>query len=114
MKTIKPEKVEEKKFVKKVRRHGYLCIKLQTQGGFGENGFNDRLVFASYGVVALFEFKRIGIDEAEKLQDYRHQILKRLSQNTYVVQRCDEAYATLKKLVAQAKAEAGAKAEKKK
>jgi hypothetical protein len=105
----KPESVEEKKFVKKIRRHGYICIKLQAQGGYGEDGFNDRLVFASYGVTALFEFKRVGIDEAEKLQKYRHKILKRMGHNVYVVQLCDEAYATLKKLVAKAKVEACAK-----
>jgi hypothetical protein len=102
--TAKPEKLEESKFVRKVRRHGYICIKLTVFGGYGQDGFNDQLVFASYGVVALFEFKRVGVDEAEKLQQYRHKILKRLQQKTYVVQQADKAYSILKAAVAEAKA----------
>jgi hypothetical protein len=100
----KLEKVEEKKFVSKIRSHGYVCIKLQSQGGYGEDGFNDRLVFASHGVTALFEFKIVGVDEAEKLQNYRHKHLKKLGHNTYVVQLCNEAYEILMGLVKEAAA----------
>jgi len=100
----KLEKVEEGKFVSKVKSHGYICIKISSQGGYGEDGFNDRLVFASHGVTALFEFKKVDVDEVEKLQNYRHKILKKLGHNTYVVRLCNEAYEILMGLVKEAKA----------
>lgn len=95
----KPEKVEEGKFVAKVRAHNYICIKLSSQGGYGEDGFNDELVLANYGVTALFEFKKEDVDKVEKLQNYRHKHLKRLGHKTYVVRLCSEAYKILMGLV---------------
>lgn len=95
----KLEKVEEGKFVSKVRSHGFVCIKLTSNGGYGEDGYNDRLVLANYGVVALFEFKKEDVDNVEKLQDYRHKHLKKLGYRVYVVRFCSEAYEILMGLV---------------
>lgn len=99
----RPEKVEEKKFVAKIESHGYECIKIATQGPFGRTGRNDRLVIASYGVSAFFEFKRDG-EEAEKLQGYFHKKFTALGHKTYVVYRSEEAYRILMGLVEEAKA----------
>jgi hypothetical protein len=98
----KPEKVEEKKFVVKVKSHNWICFKLATQGSYGETGYNDRAVWADYGVQVVFEFKRIG-EEARKLQDYRHKEFKRLGHKSHVVFTCAEAYRILLALVEAAK-----------
>jgi hypothetical protein len=98
----KPEKVEENKFYAKVEAHGWDCVKLTTAGPYGRAGRNDRLVLAMYGVVAFFEFKRIG-EDAEKLQSYYHEKLKKLGFETHVVYTCDAAYKILMALVRKAK-----------
>lgn len=107
MSSNKPEKVAEKNFATKVESHGWDCIKLSTQGPYGRGGRNDRLVLASYGIVAVFEFKRDG-EEAEKLQDFYHRRLEQMGHKTYVVYRCDEAYKILLELVNEAAAKAHA------
>jgi hypothetical protein len=94
----KLEKVEEDKFVKLVESYGWQCYKLSMAGPFGKAGFNDRVVFASHGVTALFEFKRED-EEARPLQIYRHRILKKLKHKAYVVYRSDEAFKILKGLI---------------
>ena len=94
----KPEKVAEKKFVRKVKRAGLLIIKLSTAGYYGSRGYNDRLVFAPFGLTVLFEFKREG-KHAEKLQDYRHRKLRRLGHKTHVVYTCEEAWKILREEV---------------
>lgn len=98
MSSNKPEKVEEKKFVDKVESHGWDCIKLSMQGGYGRAGRNDRLVLASYGITVIFEFKRDG-EDAEPLQDFYHRRLKQMGHKTYVVYRCAEAYKILLEIV---------------
>lgn len=111
MSSSKPEKVEEKKFVAKVEAHGFDCPKLATVGPYGRVGRNDRIVLASYGITALFEFKRDGEDkqgvkthQPEKIQDYYHEKLQKLRHHHYVVYTCDEAYSILMALVRKAKA----------
>jgi hypothetical protein len=112
MSSNKPEKVEEKKFVTKVESHGWDCIKLSTQGAYGRTGRNDRLVLASYGVVAVFEFKRDG-EEAEPLQDFYHRRLAQMGHRTYVVHKSDEAYKILLEIVGEAAARANVSKKKK-
>jgi len=98
----KPEKIEENKFVTMCNRAEYEAVKLSTQGMYGKRGFNDRCVFAFPGVVALFEFKRIG-EEARKLQKARHRKFKKLRIPTYVVYTAKEAWKILQKRIRLAK-----------
>jgi hypothetical protein len=109
----KRETVEEKKFATRCRNAGYVCYKLSMQGSRGEKGFNDRLVFAPYGVTHLFEFKREGKKTADslkpgKLQAFRHRILKNMGHNSDVVYRSDEAWKILRERLAQARKKAEA------
>jgi len=98
----KPERIEENKFVRAVRRKGYIAYKMQTKGAYGSNGFNDQLVLAKYGTTVLFEFKRTDT-ESEPLQDYRHRQLKKLGHKTYEVDSAAEALSLLEKEIEMAK-----------
>lgn len=99
---MKPERIEENKFVRRVKARGYIAYKMQTKGAYGTNGFNDQLILAACGVTILFEFKRTDT-EPEPLQDYRHRQLKKLGHKTYVVDDAEEAFQILIKAVSAAK-----------
>ena len=104
-----PEIVEETRFAFKVKSHGWVCFKMATQGSYGDNGYDDRIVLAPYGVHVLFEFKREGDTvstnkKPDKLQVYRHRNLIALGHPHYVVYKADAAYSIICQLVREAKA----------
>jgi hypothetical protein len=84
----KPEKIEERKFCKKIRDLGGEVLKQGGQGPYGMGGYNDRLALLPYGTAVFFEFKRIhnGVIEAPKpRQIARHKKLRKLGFITHVV-----------------------------
>lgn len=104
VKRNKLERVEERKYVERAEGRGYVVIKLAMSGPYGKAGFDDRITLAEEGVTVLFEFKRDG-EEPRKLQNYRHQTLKRLKHHHAVVYYADEAWAILTRLIKEARAE---------
>lgn len=99
----KPEKLEERKFVKKVRALGAECLKQGGMGRYGTGGFNDQLCLMPYATPAFFEFKAIDDDgkkeEPTKRQQSRHRLLKKLGYKTFVVYSKKEAFKICRKLM---------------
>ncbi len=80
----KPEKVEERKFCKRVRLLGAECLKQGGKGPYGMGGYNDQLCLCPYETPVFLEFKRDG-EEPTKRQKARHRLLRKLGYRTRVV-----------------------------
>lgn len=87
----RPEKVEERKFVKRTRELGAECLKQGGTGPYHIGGYNDQLWVGPYETPIFFEFKREG-EEPTKRQKSRHKFLKKLGYQVYVVYSAKEAF----------------------
>src|SRR6266404_6008533 len=91
----KPEKVEERKFTKRVRNLGGEVLKQGGQGPYGMGGYNDRLALLPFETPIFFEFKRIidgVVEEPTKRQRSRHRKLRKLGYQTHVVATAKKAF----------------------
>lgn len=91
----RPEKLEERKFTKRVRLLGGEVLKQGGQGPYGMGGYQDRLALCPNGTAVFLEFKRIinsKIEEPTKRQQSRHRLLKNLGFQTHVVGTAARAF----------------------
>lgn len=91
----KPEKVEERKFVKRVRQLGAECLKQGGMGPYGMGGHSDQLCLCPFETPIFLEFKAVsdGVrEEPTKRQKSRHRLYKKLGYKTFVVVSMKEAF----------------------
>lgn len=89
------EKVEENKFVQKLRKCGggdWLTRKLN---GAGNRDWPDQLIIGPMNYHAMIEFKR-GDEEARKTQEIKIANLRRLGHRVYLFNSCEEAFSQIK------------------
>lgn len=93
---MKPEKLEERKFVKRVRQLGSECLKQGGMGPYGMGGYNDQLCLCPYEALVFLEFKAIDDngrkEQPTKRQKARHRLLKKLGYRTHVVYSAKEGF----------------------
>ena len=91
------EKAIEKYLVGEVRRQGGICLKYSNPN---VTGYPDRLICLSHGKMAWVELKSKG-QKPTKIQSIRHEELKRLGFDVYVIdskQGVDELISKLKEI----------------
>lgn len=83
------ESYTEGEFVRRIKKVGGMLIKLSPRG---IKGIPDRMAVGPYKTIFFIEFKKVG-KAPTKLQEYRHETLRELGFEVFVIYRWQDALA---------------------